>query len=163
MLFIVDIDGTIADITHRLHYLDTLKPNGGAYLPATESAEVWKAFHAASVDDKPIWEVITVVRALHAAGQSIVYSTGRSDDNRAITQDWLRKWRLPSGRGLYMRKYGDHREDNVIKSDLLDQIIDDWVDPDVMPIGGIFEDRQQVVDMYRARGIKVFQVAKGDY
>jgi len=30
-------------------------------------------------------------------------------------------------------------------------------------MGGVFEDRQQCVDMYRARGLRVFQVAKGDF
>jgi hypothetical protein len=30
-------------------------------------------------------------------------------------------------------------------------------------IGGVFEDRQQVVDMYRARGLRVFQVDKGHF
>ena len=34
---------------------------------------------------------------------------------------------------------------------------------DIKKIGGVFEDRQQVVDMLRARGLRVFQVAKGDF
>jgi hypothetical protein len=62
--------------------------------------------------------------------------------------------------GLYMRKAGDHREDCVVKAELLEQILLDWSNQD---IGGVFEDRQQVVDMYRAKGLRVFQVAKGDF
>jgi len=63
-----------------------------------------------------------------------------------------------------MRKEGDHREDNIVKSELLDQILTQY--PQVkeqFKIAGVFEDRQQVVDMYRARGLRVFQVAKGDF
>jgi hypothetical protein len=59
-----------------------------------------------------------------------------------------------------MRKADDHREDCVIKAKMLDQILTTYLPSQ---IGGVFEDRQQVVDMYRARGFRVFQVAKGDF
>ena len=59
-----------------------------------------------------------------------------------------------------MRSDSDHREDFEVKAELLDKIKLDY--PDAV-IGGAFEDRQQMVDMYRARGIRAFQVAKGDY
>jgi len=44
---------------------------------------------------------------------------------------------------------------------LLDQLIKDR--PGGVEIGGVFEDRKQVVDMYRARGLRVFQVADGNF
>ena len=59
-----------------------------------------------------------------------------------------------------MRPDGDHREDAIVKSELLDMINADYANE---KLGGIFEDRQQVVDMYRKRGLRVFQVAKGAY
>jgi hypothetical protein len=62
-----------------------------------------------------------------------------------------------------MRKDGDHREDNEVKAELLDQITRHYSHLVGYTIGGVFEDRQQVVDMYRARGLRVFQVAKGDF
>jgi hypothetical protein len=37
----------------------------------------------------------------------------------------------------------------------------DWRED--LPILGVFEDRQQVVDMYRAKGLRVFQVADGKF
>ena len=61
---------------------------------------------------------------------------------------------------IYMRMTGDHREDFVVKEELLNMIIGDYCTEE---IGGAFEDRQQVVDMYRKRGFRAFQVAKGDY
>jgi len=65
-----------------------------------------------------------------------------------------------------MRKDGNHREDAAVKSELLDQVLSSYPQVPDRPnqkIAGVFEDRQQVVDMYRARGLRVFQVAKGDF
>lgn len=147
MIYIFDIDGTLADISHRLHFI-------------TEEAKDWDTFYKACVDDTPIFEVITVARALHEAGAIIVYSTGRSTLVYNETVEWLKKWRLPNPQRVYMRPDGDHQEDSVVKSTLLNMINADYASE---KLGGIFEDRQQVVDMYRARGIRVFQVAKGDF
>jgi len=92
-----------------------------------------------------------------------VYSTGRTEKVRGITVEWLQKFRLPTPQRVYMRKDGDHREDNEVKAELLDQITSRYSRLVGYTIGGVFEDRQQVVDMYRARGLRVFQVAKGDF
>jgi len=61
---------------------------------------------------------------------------------------------------MYMRISGDHREDFVVKAELFDRIKAQYPKE---TIGGVFEDRQQVVDMYRARGLRVFQVDKGAF
>jgi hypothetical protein len=121
----------------------------------------WPAFYAACDDDTPIWEVITVARALKSAGHIVVQTTGRSDVVREQTRSWLRKYRVPSDE-LYMRKDGDYREDAEVKSEMLDSIKHNWA-PLKLEIGGVFEDRQQCVDMYRARGLRAFQVAKGNF
>lgn len=60
-----------------------------------------------------------------------------------------------------LRKAGDHREDSVVKAELLSYIEKDWVED--LPIAGVFEDRQQVVDMYRSKGLRVYQVAPGNF
>jgi hypothetical protein len=149
MLYIFDIDGTLADISHRLHLINSdLHPAD------------WNAFYKACYNDAPIFDVITVARSLAAAGHIVVYSTGRSTLIYNETIDWLKKYRLPNPQRVYMRPDGDHREDSVVKSELLDMINSDYASE---KLGGIFEDRQQVVDMYRARNLRVFQVAKGAY
>ena len=147
MVYIFDIDGTIADLTHRLHFI-------------SGETKDWDTFYKACYNDAPIFEVITVARALHDAGHRIVYSTGRTSAVYEFTKKWLVKYRLPQTERLYMRPDGDHREDSVVKSEILDVINADYANE---KLGGIFEDRQQVVDMYRARGVKVFQVAKGAF
>jgi hypothetical protein len=149
MIYIVDIDGTLFDISHRLHFI-----NG--------EHKDWTSFYKACVDDKPIFEVISVIRALSSAGHTIVYSTGRPTSIYAETVATLSKYRLPQVQRMYMRPDGDHREDFVVKSELLDNIIQAY-GQGLAGYGGAFEDRQQVVRLYRDRGLKVFQVADGNF
>lgn len=146
MIYIVDIDGTVCNIDHRLHFLKS-------------NPQDWDGFYKACVDDTPITEVITVVKATANAGPMLAFITGRSEIVREETRTWLTKNGLfPIA--LLMRKEGDHREDNVVKEELLDKLIETFP---YHNIGGAFEDRQQVVDMYRRRGLRVFQVAKGNF
>src|SRR5208283_2092552 len=139
----------LADLSHRLHYIQT-KPKD------------WDSFFKACVDDAPIHNVITLYRDLSLGGLediSKILITGRSSDIRGETEEWLKKHHIYHD-GLYMRDAGDHRPDNIVKSELLDLAGETW---DLAEVIGIFEDRKQVVDMYRNRGFRVFQVAEGDF
>ena len=150
MIYLFDIDGTLTDTSKRLHYI-------------SGETKDWAAFYANAAYDAPIWETITIVRALHNAGQRIFMSTGRPESTRGLTMAGMSKYRVPV-EVLYMRTDNDHREDYVVKSEILDHIYSDQ--PQTVPynkIAGVFEDRQQVVDMYRARGLRVFQVAEGKF
>jgi hypothetical protein len=147
MVYIFDIDGTLADLSHRLHFIEGDKKD-------------WDTFHKCCYIDEPIFEVITIARALNVAGHTVVYATGRPTSVYNETTDWLIKYKLPNSKRIFMRPDGDHREDCVVKSELLDMINAAYANE---KLGGIFEDRQQVVDMYRARGFRVFQVAPGKF
>src|SRR5580698_5056894 len=145
MIYIFDIDGTLADISHRLHFIQ-------------QEPKDWRAFFAACPDDVPIEEAVITANMLHDAGGTIVAITGRSDEVRRETKDWLRKY--VSVDGLLMRKAGDHREDSVVKGELLDSLKARYSEARII---AVFEDRKQVVDMYRAKGLRVFQVAEGNF
>ncbi len=146
-VYIVDIDGTVADCSHRLHFIkDTPKD--------------WDAFFRGCINDKPIKQVIQTIESL-ALTSRIIFSTGRSDAVEYETCAWLFKHTKIPIFSVYMRKAGDHREDYIVKSELLDLIIKELRPGE--EITGVFEDRQQVVDMYRKRGLKVFQVSDGDF
>ena len=57
-----------------------------------------------------------------------------------------------------MRPEGDSRKDSIIKREIFDaEVRDRW------RITGVFDDRQQVVRMWRQLGLTVFQVAEGDF
>jgi hypothetical protein len=57
-----------------------------------------------------------------------------------------------------MRSDNDYRADFIVKEELLAQLRADGYNP-VMA----FDDRQQVVDMWRENGLICAQVAKGDF
>lgn len=159
LAYIFDIDGTLADCTHRLHFL---KPPAGTIhfnLDEVDWKPDWNAFHAACVDDKPIEDVCRVCRSV-SYDTTCIFLTGRPEKCRQHTFDWLKDNDLPLNDRdiLLMRKDGDHRPDYEVKREIYEQEIKDQYN-----IVGVFEDRQQCVDMWRSLGLTCFQVAKGDY
>lgn len=108
--------------------------------------------------DSPNPAVITAVRAMHAAGNAIVFCSGRDEVSRAETEAWLELYVGVPYQGLFLRPEGDGRKDAVVKREIFDhEIRERW------RIVGVFDDRQQVVRMWRALGLTVFQVAEGDF
>ena len=144
MCYIFDIDGTLADCSHRLPYIQ-------------KQPKDWRAFFAACLDDEPILHVCQLATHLADAGIEIVYVSGRSDECRAATEIWIENHELPEGR-VYMRKAGDHRNDDVVKAELLEQLKADGYAP-IMA----FDDRDRVVKQWRENGIPCAQVAPGDF
>lgn len=144
-VYAFDIDGTLANLTHRLHFIKTEPKN-------------WDEFFRACWGDTPIWPVIRVAQAL-AEKCRVVFVTGRSDACREDTSAWL-AWYDLFGQ-VYMRKTGDHRPDDVVKPELLRKLQTELAEDEVLM--GVFEDRKTVVDAYRKMGVQVFQVADGDY
>lgn len=146
---ICDIDGTVCDLTHRLHWIQGKPKN-------------WRAFFANVRDDKPIQEVIDVVWLImkkNLYSPRVVFCSGRPDHLRQDTIEWF-NINMPWANRckLYMRKSGDHRSDDIVKEELLHEIRNDGYDPKIA-----FDDRDRVVDMWRRNGIRTFQVARGDF
>jgi len=109
-------------------------------------------------DDRPNRAVITAVRAMHAFGHQIVYCTGRTDNGRAATEAWLKRHVDVPFDALFMRRTGDTRRDSVVKAEIFDREIRHR-----FLITGVFDDRAQVVRMWRSLGLTVFQVADGNF
>ncbi|MFC7527690.1 AAA family ATPase [Actinoplanes sp. GCM10030250] len=132
---LVDIDGTVA-------------------LMAGRSPYDWGRVG----EDEPNPAVITAVRAMHAAGHAIVFCSGRDEVCRPETEAWLDLFVGVPYEALFMRPAGDSRKDSIVKREIFDREVSDrW------RIVGVFDDRQQVVRMWRALGLTVFQVAEGDF
>lgn len=148
MDIIVDIDGTLADCTHRLRHIQS-------------EPKDWNAFFEACGDDAPIHTVINMVRGLaRVSPNRVVFCTGRPERTRHKTVAWLSDW-LDWDRAaidIYMRPDETHAPDNVVKRKILEKIRADGFNP-VLAI----EDRQQVVDMWRSEGLVCAQVAVGDF
>lgn len=151
---IVDIDGTISNYQHRKHYIGSiLRERHDCY----ESAQ-WDNFNKACVDDKPITEVISILKwARNASNTKIILMTGRNDKYRGETIAWLARHNVKYDR-LLMRRYGDTRSDVDVKIELYNQ----RVAPNHHVLF-VLEDRDKVVEMWRELGLRCLQVAKGEY
>ena len=146
-MVICDIDGTVADLSHRLHFIEG-------------SPKDWSGFFDAMPQDEPIQKVINLVRSLEASHE-IVFVTGRPDSHVRQTMNWLEQYGMLWGDGgLYMRKAGDHRIDSIVKAELYQKILEDF---DADEILCVIEDRDQVVEMWRSKGLLCLQPKKGDY
>lgn len=78
---IVDIDGTVADLTHRLHYLE-------------EKPKNYDAFYDEVDKDLPINQVIDIVRDL-SEKYFIVITSGRTNKTCDKTINWLSRNGVP--------------------------------------------------------------------
>lgn len=157
MKIIFDLDGTLCDIMHRVHYVRGEHKN-------------YNAFFRACVDDKPIDDVIDCLRSHIRAGDNVEIWSGRSDMVREESEKWLN---LHIGRCFYhdgdfiwaaqllrrMRPAHDFQPDDQLKLKWLYDEIDRTGRPPDM----IYDDRQRVVDMWRANGVTCAQVAPGDF
>jgi hypothetical protein len=153
---ICDIDGTIADLTHRLHYIGKNLPSG-----AVAGKKDWKAFHGSVGNDAFHHDMRTILWMLHdglSDDAMVVYVSGRMDSCRDGTESWLRRNDFPVG-PLYMRAEGDYRPDYEVKEEILDR--DLKLTPD--DVLCVLDDRDQVVQMWRRRGFRVLQVANGNF
>lgn len=134
--FIVDIDGTISNGSHRQHFVMNTPKN-------------WAAYNAAMHLDKPIEPVIDTIKCL-ALVSSIILCSGRQDENRQVTVEWLAKHGVPYTE-LFMRKTKDYRDDCIIKKEIYENLI--------LPnynVVAVFDDRVKVVNMWRSLGLYVF-------
>jgi predicted kinase len=132
---IVDIDGTLAKMGDRSPY---------------DEAKV--------SEDQPNQPVIEVVKTMHRAGNDVIVCSGRTESCREETEHWLGVNLGISFVALHMRASGDYRRDATIKREIFDKHIRDHYN-----IIGVFDDRNQVVEMWRSLGLTVFQVADGDF
>lgn len=150
--YIFDIDGTLADISHRLYFIDR----------AREGGPDWDGFFAACGGDAPIWPVIGLAQLLIEAGHHIIFLTGRSSAVMDPTTRWLRSVGLP-GSPVVFRADGDHRPDTIVKRERLEQLMRAHAGtPEGLVVLGIFEDRPSVCKVWREMGLPVFQVGSGE-
>lgn len=109
-------------------------------------------------EDLPNKAVIETVRALHAAGYLIVFLSGRDGVCQAETQVWLDQHAGFNDWELYMRPQDDNRKDSVVKLELFNGYVRNRYNVHL-----VLDDRDQVVELWRALGIPCFQVAPGNF
>jgi predicted kinase len=138
---IVDIDGTLAHMVDRSPY-DYTKVSTDV-LDETVAQIVRKYGRQEAFDLMPENYVIIV--------------SGRQDTCREDTKRWLADNDVAYTE-LYMRAEGDIREDSIVKKEIYEQFIKPRYN-----VRFVLDDRDRVVKMWREQGLKVLQVAPGDF
>lgn len=133
-LAVLDIDGVLADVRHRLRHVQR-RPKD------------WDAFFAAATDDAPLSEGLSRATDLAARGE-IVYLTGRPERCRQDTETWLAAHGFPSAEVL-MRPDTDRRPARLFKLDEVRRLASSAA------IDVIVDDDQLVVDSLTAAGFTV--------
>lgn len=102
--------------------------------------------------------VARLVRTYRAAGLQVLMMSGRQDEARAATENWLKAHDLPYD-ALLMRATGDSRKDALVKKDLYEQHVRGRYFVEM-----VLDDRNQVVDLWRLElGLPCMQVNYGDF
>lgn len=129
---IVDMDGTLADISWR------------------------KPFDCKLIPNDPVRQGVatTVYNLYHAQNMYVCIVSGRQIGNAGqLTVDWLVKHEIPYHR-IFMRNTGDNRDDTIVKKEILDKI-------GVDRVSFAIDDRPKVIRMWRENGIKTYDVGNG--
>jgi len=133
-LAVIDIDGVLADVRHRLHFV-------------LEEPKDWGGFFAAARHDPPLSTGIETVRRLSEVFR-IVYLSGRPEHCRKDTLDWFRRFALPEGE-LHLRPHGDHRPARLMKVEALDRLSRE------APVAVLVDDDEEVCAAARKAGYDV--------
>ena len=146
---IFDLDGTLALIDKR------------RALATKDGKMDWDVFFSADNIklDVPNTPVIKMAQMLDSQGFNIVILSGRSKVSYRTTRQWLIQNDVPFD-DLHMRPTSDdwhYMKDSDLKQIWLDTVVDK---DDVF---AVFDDRNQVVDMWRKNGLTTFQVADGNF
>jgi predicted kinase len=141
-IVIVDIDGTLANANHRLHYIQGAPRD-------------WASFFREAAKD-PVNEIILRWVEVLSKDHCVVIVSGRAlDQSQDLTVDWLKEKQVPYDY-LFMRAGYDYREDWIVKSEILAKMPRDRVNFSI-------DDRMQVVTKcWRANGVRCFPVSDGD-
>jgi predicted secreted acid phosphatase len=143
---IIDIDGTLANIEHRVHYVR----NGRKDWP-----KFFQELHKDTVrqDVKAVYDLYYALR--NRFGLQIILVSGRGAETELAT----RKWLLDNGiaySALYMRRKNDYRDDTVIKEEIYHQ----YIEPRYNTIL-VIDDRPKVVRMWQRNRLNVLDVGNG--
>ena len=117
MDIIFDIDGTLLNIQHRVHFLHKTPPD-------------WESFNGEMSKDSAILEMVKLLKMLIGLKENrIIFCSGRGEESRKITTEQITNLVNSevdqlSGHEiiLYLRKIGDRRNDTKVKYELYDEL-----------------------------------------
>lgn len=147
---IFDLDGTLANIEERRK----LANKNGKFS--------WKEFfNPDNIQlDEPNWPVIQTFHAMKSVGYRVIIFSGRSDITMDATMEWLKLYDIEPD-FMIMRPHSNYTKDSELKKHWLDNLKSVGVYKE--NILCVYDDRDQVVKMWRENNIPCFQVNYGDF
>src|SRR5687768_3810014 len=104
---VVDLDGTLCDCSHRVHLAQ---------------AKQWDEFHKGIAEDKVREDVAFFLDEIAGdSGVSILLCTGRNEQYRKQTWEWLKNSNACWFDDLIMRPNNNHESDDVLKVRMVDE------------------------------------------
>ncbi len=144
---IVDLDGTLAQFNPDEVHEWVLGAD-----------KQWDPFFEYMSTAPVIENVLRLVNILKAQGQKILICSGRPESHKQHSVEWMERNNVPFD-GVYLRPLeADHVPDEVVKKNLLEQIYADGFHPWL-----VLDDRDAVVENWRALGLTCLQCAPGDF
>lgn len=131
---VIDIDGVLADVRHRLVHLD-------------KRPKDWGSFFRAAVKDPPLAEGLDAAHRL-AEVYEVVYLSGRPEQLRKDTEAWFRRHGLPDGE-LHLRPRNDFRPARDFKVAMLRRFTER------APVAVLVDDDELVLEAARKAGFDV--------
>lgn len=131
-LFLVDIDGVVADISHRLHFMK--EKNYDAFYSKEEIAK-----------DGEIEAGIKLVnRLFKSAGSFVMFMTGRPKSSDMATWNWLCAHKVSNCGIAFFRADGDYRPSPIVKVEGVEQALAEVKDllASVSKEGIVIEERE---------------------
>jgi beta-phosphoglucomutase-like phosphatase (HAD superfamily) len=160
---ICDLDGTIALDHKRAHHLHKdprcfkVKDPSMDCTCATIHPRDWKSYFDACDTDEPNYSAITLLAAMSILNHKIYILSGRSSEVLEKTIAWLRRYKVDYDY-IQLRGTDTREDDHIMKLRWAETL-------NLTPKNTLFvlEDRNRVVQAWRAKGFTCFQVADGNF
>ncbi len=153
MLVVFDLDGTLADVRHRMHHIRPDPPVDP--MTGKKVKRRFDLFHHACVDDGLIGPVAYFYNRFVADPvATVVVLSGRDHATYDKTVDWFKRNGLALPDEIILKQGDQHTPDVEQKRLHADRLEAKYG----RPIDMVFEDRDRVVQMWKDRGTFVFNV-----
>jgi hypothetical protein len=151
---IVDVDGTLANLDHRLPFIQHEKKD-------------YHSFFTMIVEDEAFDTVASFVRELYEKGYYIIILSGRpstlpedpSFNVGTVTSGWLDLYNIPNHL-LLMRRGGDYRPDVEAKREIWRGLtLKGRLNPESVKV--VLDDRDSICELWREVGLPLVKVDHG--
>lgn len=140
---VIDVDGTLSNLDHRLHFIQTTPKDYDGFFGGVSGDGIFQT----------IWDAVW---KLKDAGHTVIILSGRPTSTGYDTNCWLSG--LEPDR-LFMRQTGDHRPDDQVKRQIMERMFTAGLRKEAIKV--VIDDRDSVCAVWRELELPLIQVDHG--